>query len=160
MDRIYREYREKVLRYARSKIASPQDAEDVCSEVFLKVQRGLAGFDERKASLSTWIYSVARNAVIDFYRRFRVFGQMDEEIACTEDGFEEILNAETLEELAVALEHLPERERNLIILHYYSGFSLKEISHRMGISYSYIKELHVKALVRLKKDMRVCCGDF
>ena len=154
MDCIYREYCEKVLRYARSKLPSPQDAEDVCSAVFLKVQRGLSSFDERKASLSTWIYSITRNSVIDFYRRSYVFAQVDEELACAEDMFEGILNAETLEELACALESLSDRERNIILLHYYSGFSLKAIAERLGISYSHLKALHGKALLRLKQDLR------
>lgn len=155
IDRIYREYREKVFRYVRSKISSLYDAEDVCSAVFLKVQRGLDSFDEHKASLSTWVYSITRNSVIDFYRRTRVCPQIDEEMACTEDGFEEILNKETLEELACALERLSERDREIIVLHYYSGFSLKAIAERLGISYSHLKALHGKALLRLKQDLRM-----
>ena len=140
------EYSDKVLRYVRSKISDPQDAEDVCASVFLKVQRG--------SSLSTWIYSIAHNAVIDFYRRSRETAPLDEEIACTEDGFEDIYNNETLNTLASALENLSPRERDVIILHYYSGKSLKEIAALMNMSYSNMKLLHKKALLHLKKQMR------
>ena len=66
MEKIYMEYGGKVLRYVRSKISDPQDAEDVCASVFLKVQRGLSAYDDSRSSLSTWIYSIAHNAVIDF----------------------------------------------------------------------------------------------
>ena len=155
VDCIYREYREKVFRYVRSKINSPQDAEDVCSAVFLKVQQGLVGFDEGKASLSTWIYSITRNSVIDFYRRSHAVSPVDEELAYTEDGFDEILNRETLDELACALERLPERDRNIIILHYYSGLSLKAAAQRLGISYSHLKALHGRALQRLKRQLHI-----
>lgn len=151
MEKIYAEYSSKVLRYVRSKISNLQDAEDVCSSVFLKVQRGLALYDDSKASLSTWIYSIARNAVIDFYRRFREPELLKEEIACTEDGFEEVCNDETLNELAAALENLSPRESDIIVLHYYSGKSLKEIAKLMQMSYSNMKSLHKQALSRLKK---------
>ena len=155
MESIYKEYSDKVLRYARSKISNPQDAEDVCSAVFLKIQRGLPQYDPSKSSLSTWIYSIARNAVIDFYRRSRTDEQLDEEIACTEDGFETLYEEETLEALAAALERLPTRESDVIILHYYSGKPLKEIAQRMKMSYSNLKSLHKKALVHLKKQLRL-----
>lgn len=154
MEKIYMEYRSKVQRYVRTKISNPQDAEDVCSSVFFKVQRGLTLYDDSRASLSTWIYSIARNAVVDFYRRSRQTVQLDEEIVCTEDGFEDIYNEETLDLLASALESLSSRESDVIILHYYSGKSLKEIADLMQMSYSNMKALHKKALFRLKKLLR------
>ena len=115
MEKIYMEYNSKVLRYVRSKISDPQDAEDVCASVFLKVQRGLSAYDDSRSSLSTWIYSIAHNAVIDFYRSSHKNVQLDEEIACTEDGFEDIYNNEMLNTLASALENLSPRERDVII---------------------------------------------
>lgn len=154
MEHIYMEYKSKVLRYVRLKISDLQDAEDVCSTVFMKIQIGLPLYDSTKSSLSTWTYSVAHNAVIDFYRRTRPAEQLDEKIVCSEDGFEDVYNNETLNELAAALENLPRRESDVIILHYYSGKTLKEIAEMMKMSYSNMKLLHQKALVRLKKELQ------
>ena len=154
MENIYREYSGKVLRYVRSSISNPQDAEDLCSSVFLKIQRGLPLYDRSKSSISTWIYAITRNAVVDFYRRTRTCELLDEEIACTEDGLEQLCNNETLDELAAALEQLPLQESQLIVLHYYSGKTLKEIANQMQMSYSNLKLLHRKALSRLKKMLR------
>lgn len=152
MERIYREFSDKVLRYARSKISDLHDAEDVCSTVFLRVQQGLPRYDSAKASLSTWIYSIARNTVADFYRHTRAVEPLNEEIVCCEeDGLENLYNDETLEALAAALESLPKRESDIIVLHYYSGKQLKEIAVLMKMSYSNIKSLHKKALAHLKK---------
>ena len=55
MEKIYLEYREKVFRYVRGKVSNLADAEDVTSEIFLKVQTSLDSYDEEKATLSTWI---------------------------------------------------------------------------------------------------------
>ena len=76
-----------------------------------------------------------------------------EEDAVTEDAFAGILEEETLEELASALEKLPPRERDLIVLHYYHNLQLKEIAQIMGMSYSNCKVIHSKALARLRQHM-------
>ena len=110
-DKIYREYQGKIYGYALSKVNNPQDAEDITSDVFLKVYEKLVTFDETKASLSTWIYTITRNTLTDYFRTRKVFSEIPEII---EDGFsveDEVCNAEMLETLADALETLEERER-------------------------------------------------
>ena len=152
-EQIYLKYRDKVYGYILSKINNVQDAEDLSSEVFLKVYAKLDSFDENKASLSTWIYTVTRNTLTDYYRTRKVFFEIPEDAeddASTED---DICNAEALEALANALEALEKRERDIIILHYYSGKTLKEISEKLGISYSYVKILQNKALENLRKKL-------
>ena len=150
-EEIYRDYHGRVCGYIRSKINSPQDAEDMAADVFLKVYEKLDSFDESKASLSTWLYTITRNTLTDFYRTRKVFEEIPE---ATDDGFsveEEICNTEMLETLANALESLDERERDIIILRFHSGRTLREISAQMGISYAYVKVLQNKAFEKLKK---------
>ena len=53
IEKIYLEYREKVFRYVRGKVASTADAEDVTSEIFWRVLSSLGSYDEEKATLST-----------------------------------------------------------------------------------------------------------
>lgn len=149
-DRIYRDYHGKVLGYIRSRINSAHDAEDIAADVFLKVYEKLDSFDESKASVSTWIYTITRNTLTDWFRTRRAFAEIPE---TQEDGFsveDEICNAEMLEKLAAALESLEERERSIIILRFYSGKTLKEISEQMGLSYAYVKVLQNKAYDKLK----------
>lgn len=87
-----------------------------------------------------------RNTLTDHYRSRRSHEELGEDIPYEGDDFEEILQEERLEELAAALEKLPQRERDVIILHYYSGISLREISEAIGMSYSNMKIIHRKAL--------------
>lgn len=150
-DSIYTEYREKVMRYMLKKVQNPHDSEDLTSEVFLKIFKKLESFDESKASLSTWIYTVARNTVIDYYRTRRDTSELDENLTAAENADTSLFRNETLEVLANALEELDERSRNIVILHYYNGLTLKSIADSIGISYSHTKLLHNKALLELKK---------
>lgn len=151
-DEIYSAYKEKVTAYVRSHISDPYMAEDIVSEVFLKVYRNLEGFDESRASLSTWIYSITRNTVIDYYKKREAQRALFDEITEFEEMPDESPAYEgRLEDLANALENLSERERDLIILHYYKGYTLKRIAVMTGISYINAKVIHAKALAALRK---------
>lgn len=144
---IYLEYYDRVLAYVRGKVSDAHEAEDLVSAVFLKIHQKIHTFDPEKASLSTWIYTVARNTVTDHYRTHRLhIGYEDAvqvEMVAGEDS-------EQLEELAEALAKLKERERDLIVLHYYSSYTLKEVAQKMGMSYINAKVVHKKALTALK----------
>ncbi len=149
-EEIYREYHEKVFNYARGKMPTVEDAEDVCSEVFLKVQSRIEEYDTNKASVSTWIYAITKNCVIDFYRKNRITEEIPEELASDMEVDSNLLRKETLRELAEALLSLPEEEREVIILYYYENMSLRQIEKLSGLSYGQVKLRRTKALENLK----------
>lgn len=153
-EQIFKDYHDKVLHLIYGKINNYTLAEDLTSEVFLKVYSKLDTFDETKASISTWIYRIAQNTVIDYFRTRKVYSEVPEEIAQESEIDDEILNNETLDALADALTELPERDRDLIILHYYHGLTLKEAAERIGMSYSNAKLVHNKSLVVLERLMK------
>lgn len=150
-EKIYRDFYGKVYGYILSKIQNVQNAEDLTSDVFLKVYEKLDTFDESKASLSTWIYTITRNTLTDFYRTRKVFDEIPENEESEFSLEDEVCNAQTLEMLAEALETLDERERDIVILRYYSGKTLRDISEQMNISYAYVKVLQNNAFSKLRK---------
>lgn len=147
---IYRKFYPKVLGYVCSHINNRANAEDIATDIFLKIYSKLDSFDDSKASLSTWIYTVTRNTLTDFFRTRKVHEEIPETLADDSAVEDNLLNAEMLDTLADGLEALEERERDIVILRYYSGKTLKEIGEQMGISYAYVKVLHNKALVQLR----------
>lgn len=149
---IYQTYQPKVLSYINGKVNDYYLAEDLCSDIFMKIYEKIDTFDETKASVSTWIFTITRNTLTDYFRTRKISGGEIPETMSDDTSLEDdVCNEETLDTLADALEQLDERERDIVILHYYSGLTLKEISSKMGISYSYIKLLHNNALSRLQK---------
>lgn len=150
-NRIYTDYKNKVYSYILSKINNVETAEDLTSDVFVKVFGKIDTFDETKASFSTWIYQIAKNKVIDFFRTQKQSSELPETLVDESVSLEEsVCNAETLSLLSSALKKLDERERDIVVLHFYSGKTLKEIASGMGISYSYIKILLNKAYDKLR----------
>ena len=156
MEKIYLEYKEKVFRYVRGRVANVQDAEDVTSEIFLKVQTSFDSYDEKKATLSTWIYTITHNAVCNYYRDVKKRAlTLDEHALCsdTDDVMAEIENEITKENLARALEALTEREQDIIVLYYYHEISLRDIAIKMGITYTNAKFIKHRAISKLKCKM-------
>ena len=149
---IYEDYHMKVLRYIQGQVNDYYLAEDLCSDVFVKVYEKLGSFDEKKASISTWIFTITRNTLIDYYRTRKVTSEIPENLVYEDDGSD--VDDESLEKLAKGLENLDERSRNLIIKHYYEGKTLKEVAEELGISYAYSKILHQKALFLLKNYIK------
>ena len=118
------------MGYLCSHVRSYADAEDLCSDIFEKIRLKLDSFDPEKAQLSTWIYSVTRNRVIDFYRKFKNESEPDEAIPDETPLDENLLKTETLSMLAEALNKLNEQQKSIIIMRYYqNNFSKTTSSH-------------------------------
>ena len=150
-EQIYRDYHAKVYGYIYSKIQNADDAEDISADVFMKVYEKFGSFDESKSSLSTWIFTITRNTLTDYFRTRKLYVEIPESVEDKSSVEDTVCNAEMLELLAKALNALDERERDIIILRFYGDKTLKEICLNMGISYSYGKVLQNKALAELKK---------
>ncbi len=155
IESIYNEYHDKLFYYIKTKVTSIEDAEDICSDVFMKVQKKLVDYDSDKAGVSTWIYTIARNSVIDYYRTHKDADELTDEMSATLSSGEEtdaaLLNRETLEELAEALQKLSDEERTVIVLHYYEELSLTDIEKQTGLSYGQVKLRHNSALKKMER---------
>lgn len=151
---LYVNYNKKVLGYIMNKVNDINIAEDLCADIFVKIYSKIDEFDSTKASISTWIYTVTRNSLIDYYRTRKVHEEIPETLTTDSSIEDDVCNNETLETLADALGKLDERERDIIIGRYYSGYSLKDLAEKIGVSYSYIKVLHNNALNNMKKLLK------
>ena len=149
---IYAQYRDKVFGFVRSKIYNQTEVEDIVQTVFLKVYSNLDKYDETKASLSTWIYIITRNTVYDYLKDKRDHPVL-ELIENTEESEEKtddsLLNQEALEELACALQKLPQNQRDIIILIYYKNLDRRKVAEMFGMTYGQVRYLHDKAMKRL-----------
>jgi len=155
LDRIYTEYSGKVMGYIRARIRSSAEAEDLHSEVFEKVLKKIGEFDPSKASLNTWIFTITRNTVIDHFRRTKPSEELDENLSDNVELDEDLLNTETLSELAAALRKLPQQMMDIIVLRYYDGKPLTEIAEMMNLSYGAVKLRHQNAVLMLRQALTV-----
>lgn len=161
-EKLYADFHGKVMSYVAGKVSNPHDAEDLVSSVFVKVYQKMDVYDESKASVSTWIYTITRNTVVDYYRTRKQFSEVPEDFTIGGEIDQKLINDEMLEQLYEALSQLDVRSRDLIILHYYKGYTLKVTAEKLQISYAYAKIIHRKALQslqRLMKDSKIMQND-
>ena len=148
---VYRLYYNKVFGYVLNRVHSRADAEDITSEVFLKVFSKSDEFDLHRSGASTYIFRVMQTTLADFYRKNRIVYTPLEEVS------DEIDETENLDELLTflddALGTLTERELAIVILHYYHGLSHKEVAKKMQLSYVNVRQICYVALEKLRKEM-------
>lgn len=142
-------FQPKILAYFRGHLLSEADAEDLTSEVFRKGWENLR--KNTDTSLSSYLYVISRNILTDYYRTRKLTVPLEMCEPVTEDITEQLIRTEMLSELAKSLDALPEKHKEIIVLHYYAGLSLTEISVKIGISYSLTKRYHKSALMKLRE---------
>lgn len=164
---LYRDYHEKVERYISSHVSDMQDRADLKQQIFLNAIAALDGYDPSRAAPGTWLYTITRNAVTDYYRRrtrepapieleeLDRIEQPQDASPLSRDVDSRLLTQEMLEELAKALEQLPERERDIVILRFYYGFSAKETAQRINVSYANVRVLQHNALRKLRRYLNI-----
>ena len=104
-------------------------------------------YDPAKASVSTWVYTITRNTVIDHFHTRRTLVALEETMVDEQPA--ELID-DALDSLADALLALKEKARDLIVLHYYTGHTLKTVAEMMGMSYINAKVIRKKALAALR----------
>ncbi len=148
---VYTLYHDKVFGYVMNRVHSRYDAEDITSEVFLKIYSVAGGFDAQREGAASYIFRVMQTTLADFYRKSEIPCAPQEELADIPE--EEDLD-DTLAELDSALDTLTEREREVVILYYYHGLSHKEISEKMHVSYTNARQLCHISIKKLRKVMK------
>ena len=152
MRALYRTYGSELYGFAVSCLGDRGQAEELVQEVFTRVWRHAESFDPDKASFRTWLYGIARNAIIDLKRRQAVRPALaahpeTEERGATDDSFERAL---LRWQVGAALERLTPEHRQVIRLAHFQGLTLREISERTGIPLGTVKSRTSYALRGLR----------
>ena len=152
---MYHVYFPRVHNYVCCRIDNFHDADDLTSQIFLKVVSHLESYREDKAPFSAWIFRIARNTVTDYYRgRGRRAHLSLDDIAEPLDfanGPDRMVAAAELRQcLHGALQLLSEREREIIALKFWGELSNRSIAAFLGISESNVGVILYRAMRRLR----------
>ena len=147
----YRACYPMVYNYVFRRMSSREATEDVVSEAFLRAARFYDRFDERRAKFSTWVISIARNCISDYFSREAPVSPLDEvpEGAYSDEGLhvEQLGDAELVQHL---LSSLDETERELVYMKYYEGKRNVEIAEALGMNASTISTKLARALSKMR----------
>ena len=166
--------RPRLRNFIRRRVADQRDAEDILQEVFyefVEAYRLMKPIEQ----VSGWLFRVARNRIIDLFRR-RKTGSLGDPVSVGEDGEELLLQdllqspepgpdavyarSVLLEELDEALDELPGRQREVFIAHEVEGRSFKDISAETGVSVNTLIARKHRAVVHLRERLQAIHDEF
>ena len=152
---LYEEYLPKVYRYINYRINDTQITEDLTSTVFEKALTNFGKYSKDRASFSTWIFSISRNVVIDYYRAQgrRQTVPLDEttDIVSRDPSPEdELLKKEEREKLQVYLMELPQDEQEIIRLKFAAELNNRQIARMLGLSESNVGTKLYRSIRKLR----------
>lgn len=147
-------YAPRVKSYLMRLGADNAQAEEIAQDVMVTVWRKAQLFDREQASVSTWIFRVARNRRIDLFRRAKRPDLDPEETMILPSGVEapdaRIEAMETEARVRAAMKDLPEEQLSLLRLAFYDGLSHREIADRLNVPLGTVKSRIRLAFVKMK----------
>jgi RNA polymerase sigma-70 factor, ECF subfamily len=145
----------RLYRFICARLVDKNDAEDILQDVFMRIHANI-GRVRNMERLESWIFQIARNSIVDQYRRRRAVAGLDDLLV--EEEFEVEDTAITLAGcLREAVDSLPEPYREALILTEYAGLSQKELAQRLGISFSGAKSRVQRARQKVKDILLSGC---
>ena len=149
---LYLRYADNVYGYVCSIVRDEYEAEDVTQHIFAKLLTSLPRYQPRVVPFSAWILRVAHNAAIDHVRARRPvpLAEVHPPDAAGDDGAG---SRERFADLRLALDALPEEQRDVIVLRFLVGLSPREIAERIGRSEDAVHGLQHRGRRRLRTEM-------
>ncbi len=153
--RLYDRYVDKIYKYINYK-AGRTNAEDLTSQVFLKSWAAVGDYHVTQRPFSAWLFRIAHNLVVDYFRTQRDTISLDEYPIGSEtsDDVEELaehhLDSETLRQ---AMKRLTEDQQQVVILKFIVGYSTDEVAHLLNKHPAAVRALQHRALISLERIM-------
>ncbi len=171
LDKVVKQEKGKLLSFIRRQVATKEDAEDILQDVLYSL---VSGFEEIEfvERISAWLIKVAKNRIIDSYRKKKTAAFSDEIVVNEVNDSDEVLSLSDImpdfsslpdeiywqnlfwEEIETALEELPEEQKDVFVMNEFEGMSFKEISKIKGEPVNTLLSRKRYAVLYLRKKLK------
>jgi len=149
--RLYEMYLPRIFAYVTRRICDRDEAEDIVSNIFLRVVENIARFNPEKSSFKTWIYTITTNMMIDY---FRAHGKKKtekieaaHEIASTNPSpVEQAAKTHDKDFIHKIIGALPNRHQELLLLKFFSDLNVEELAEALGVTPNNVSVMTHRAL--------------
>jgi RNA polymerase sigma-70 factor (ECF subfamily) len=155
---VYEEYFLKVYRYIALRVSNRTEAEDLTEQAFLKALESIDSFRWRGVPFPAWLFRIARNLVIDYWRtdKSKASLPLDESLINDDVDLETIAERNLdIKQVFQAIGQLTQSQREVIELRFVGGLSVAEVSKVLGKSEGAVKVMQHSALAALRKRLSV-----
>lgn len=165
-DELYHKYHHDVFQFLFYMVKNKEQAEDLVQEVYIRVMKSYDRF-EGKSSEKTWLFSIARNVAIDFFRKQkgwkqRLIEKFDLTVQHVKDVSpipEEIaIQRDEIKHIYESLDQCSLDQKSVILLRYVHDMTIAETAESLGWTESKVKTTQHRALKTLKRHMENSMG--
>jgi RNA polymerase sigma-70 factor (ECF subfamily) len=161
-DELYARYSPRVFGYLYQRLnGDHEEAEDLTAEVFAKVYEKIDSYQVQGAPLSSWLFRIAHNRLIDSVRRRPRQTQVGLDLAPEMPSgpvFQGVDQAVALEQIKIGLARLTPEQRQVIELRFLEGKSLAETAAQVGRNEDAVKKLQSRGLASLRRQIECLSG--
>jgi len=140
--------------FLRARVKSAADADDLLQDVFVRIQKRLPTLHDT-SKIQGWVYSIARNAVIDHYRRHREHVPIDFDLESEDPAGESAVDLRPALKRFIA--ELPVSYREPLVRHEFQGESLENVARALGLTLTATKSRVRRARLMLREMLDRCC---
>jgi RNA polymerase sigma-70 factor, ECF subfamily len=157
LGRLYDAYVDRIYRYIFYRVSNQETAEDLTSDVFLRVVEGLPGYQDREVPFLAWLYRIAHARLIDYYRQTNRRGSHQDIESVNlqlEDDLDGVLmTAYHQEKVREALRSLTDDQQRVVHLRFMEGYNLQETADALGKTVGAVKVMQHRALESLSRAL-------
>lgn len=157
LTRLYHVFSDRVFRFIYYRVQDRPRAEDLTNEVFVRMLESVENFrpsgEDASLALTGWIFTIARNLLIDDYRRQKIRATEplpEDDTELVDDSFDVDLHL-TRAELQSALTQLTEEQQTVLLLRFEEGFTSVQVAKMMGKTDMAVKALQRRALATMAR---------
>ena len=154
---LYERFTDRIYRYIYFRVTDGETAEDLTSKVFLKAWEHLPTFRRSNSPFIAWLYTIAHNTLVDFYRTSRQTARLEEVAALPArepspaEQTDQRLEAQLLRR---ALLELSPTQRNVLTMRLIEGMATDEIAQRLQKTEGAVRAVQMRALQALEGILR------
>ncbi|MDD4876292.1 MAG: sigma-70 family RNA polymerase sigma factor [Dehalococcoidales bacterium] len=154
---LYEEHFDKIYRYIAVRIGNVTEAEDMTQQVFLNALKSISSFKWRGAPFSAWLFRIAHNQIIDYFRKNKrsTLPLNESMVSNSSNPQQETERKSDIEHLLLATRQLTDTQREVISLRFTSELPIAQVAKIMDKSEGAIKALQHSAIVALRKRLQV-----
>jgi RNA polymerase sigma-70 factor (ECF subfamily) len=153
---LYDAYIQRIYRYIYFRVSDDMTTEDLTAQVFLKACENLDRYKTDRSPFIAWLYTIARNLVIDYYRTRKKMLNFEEVVHLADGGpapDDEVQGRFELQAMRDALQFLTADQQQVLILRFIAGLPTKDIARIMEKREGTVRVLQMRALQTLSKYM-------
>ena len=150
---LYDQHLPPIYRFILLKTGSKVTAEDLTHQVFLNAWQNIENYQSQGFPFSSWLYRIASNAVIDYYRTDKKHFNLEaiEEPAASNNLEEKIDQRFEMNLVRTAIKELPDEQQTIIIMKFVEDLTNKEIAAALGKSEGAVKTAQHRSIQNIKK---------